>query len=261
MKPPKVLDLSLDLIDPPALELRDQQDPAKLRDLADSMARRGLIQPIRVRAHDSRFQIVAGNRRFLAAQLLGWLTIPASPITGDRAGDLATSLHENLFRENLTVMEEAALVAHLHESEQMNAAAIARALNHTVEWAESRAALLQYPPQVQQALHTGTLGLSAARHLAQIDDEHYLATALDAARTQGMTERSAMEWARQYDLYKQAKAAGAPAATPTADLIASEAAKTICDLHGEMVYINTTKILRVCFDCLQAISAKLSPRL
>lgn len=253
MKPPKILDLSLDLIDPPDVDLRDQQDPARLRDLADSLARRGLIQPIRVRATNGHYKIVAGNRRYLAARSLGWLTIPAIPLAGNGATDLATSLHENLFREDLTVMEQAALIAHLHDSEQMDLPAVARALNHTIEWVESRAALLAYPPPVQSALHSGEITLAAARHLAPINDPDYLATALEAAHAQGMTERSALEWARQYDLYKHAKAAGTPAAPPTAELVAAEAAKTICDLHAGMVYINTTKILRVCFDCLQAL--------
>ncbi len=258
MKRPKVLHVALDQIDGPDLELRDQIDQQKLRDLADSMARRGLLQPIGLRPTADRFKIIYGNRRFLAAILLHWLTIPARISDGDPAGDLADSLHENLFRENLTPMEEAALVAHLQDTEHMDLPAAARALNHTVEWTESRAALLALPPQVQAAIHTNGLSLTAARLLGQIDDPDYLDTALDAARTQGMTERAAMEWLRQYTVYRDMRAAGTPAPLPTPDLIASEANKIPCDLHGGLVYINVTKIVRVCFDCLQAIHQGLS---
>lgn len=253
MKRQKVLSISLDRIDEPDLQLRDQIDQQKLRDLADSMARRGLLQPIGLRATGDRYKIAYGHRRYLAAQLLRWLTIPARISDGDQAGDVADSLHENLFRENLTPMEEAALVAHLQDAEGMDLPTAARALNHSVEWVESRAALLALPSQVQAAIHTGSLTLSAARLLGAIDDPDYLETALDAARAQGMTERAAMEWVRQYTVYREMRAAGSPAPLPSAELIASEAAKTPCDLHGGMVYINTTKILRICFDCLQAL--------
>jgi len=235
--------------------MRDSIDPQKLRDLADSMRTRGLIQPIRVRSSDNTYTIVAGHRRYLAAQMLGWLTIPAIPLTDAPSADLATSLHENLFRDDLTPLEEAALIAHLTESQQMSLEAAARALNHTMAWAEGRAALLAYPLPLQQAIHAGTVPLAAAAYLAQIHDPDQLTSALDAARTHGMTMRAAMEWARQADLYAQALAAGTPAEAPSHELATSEASMTYCDMCTGHVYINVTKFLRVCFDCLRALNA------
>lgn len=258
-KPHRVYALPLDQIEPPDVQMRDAIDPQKLRDLADSMRTRGLIQPIRVRSSNGHYKIVAGHRRYLAAQMLGWFTIDAIPLTDAPSADLATSLHENLFRDDLTPLEEAALIAHLTETEQMSLEAVARALNHSREWAEGRAALLAYPAPLQQAIHAGTVPLSAAPYLAQIHDPDQLASALDAARTHGMTMRAAMEWARQAELYAQAQAAGTPAEAPSYDLAIAEASKTYCDLCTAHVYINVTKILRVCFDCLRAASQGLKP--
>lgn len=245
----------MDAIDAPDLQLRSAIDPITLRALADSIARRGLLQPIRVRRAGDRWHIVAGFRRYLAHELLGRTTIDAIPLTDDPATDLATSLHENLFRENLTPMEEAALVAHLADTEHMSPHAIALALNHSDDWVAGRAALLAYPPDLQAALHAGTVPIGAAPYLASIADQNQLTAALDAARTHGMTMRNAMEWARQYELYKAALATGREPDVPTADLIATQSNYVPCEIHGGVVYWNTTKLVRVCFDCLKAILA------
>ena len=251
-KPPKVLQLPLDQIEPPALILREHIDHTQIQALAHSMARLGLLNPIRVRKVNDHYRIVAGHRRYLAAQHLRWLSIAAIPSDGPGGADLETSAHENLFREDLTPIEEAALVSHLCDDEGMNYDQAAAALNHSPDWIQGRRALLDYPPDLQQAIHDNTVPLVAAPHLAQIDDPAYRANALDGARTHGMTARAAMEWARQYELYKAMKARGADPALPTVELVSAEAAKTPCDVCTNLVYINTTKLIRICFDCLQA---------
>jgi len=259
VKPPKISTISLDLIDPPDLQLRDSMDPQKLRDLADSIAKRGLINPIQLRPTNGRYAIVAGHRRYVAHQDLHRTHIPAVILDATQAEALATSLHENLFREDLTPLEEAALIAHLLDGQGLDPPTIARALGHTLTWVESRAALLTYPPALQQALHAGTISLAAARLLSQILDPNHLATALEAARTHGMTERNALEWVRQFELYQQARATGATPALPDPSLVASEAAKTVCDFCRAHVYINITKFLRICFTCLEALTAATHP--
>ena len=253
MKQPKVYAIACDRIDPPDVQLRASMDPDRLHDLAQSIAARGLLSPILLRPTGKRFKIIAGNRRFLAVQSLGRITINAFVTAGNAARDIGDSLHENLFRENLTPMEEAALIAHLRETDGMTTEQTARALSHSTAWIESRTALLEIHPLLQQALHAGTIGLAAARVLAPIADEQYLTTVLEAARSHGLTERHALEWGRQYELYRTMKEAGAPAEMPTLALVASEAAKTPCDFCHQLTYINTTKILRICFDCLQAL--------
>ena len=255
MKQPRVYAIACDRIDPPDVQLRASMDPDRLRDLAQSIQARGLLSPILLRPTGKRFKIIAGNRRFLAVQSLGRLTINAFVTASNAARDVGDSLHENLFREQLTPMEEAGLVALLQSTDGMTTEQIARALSHSTAWVESRTDLLELHPMLQQALHTGTVGLAAARGLASVTDDEYLTTVLEAARSHGMTERHAMEWSRQYELFRQMKEAGRPAEMPTPALVASEASKTGCDFCRQLTYINTTKIMRICFDCLQALTA------
>lgn len=86
---------------------RTQFDPAAIRELADSIRERGVLQPVLIRPAGDRYQLVAGERRFLAAQEAGFNTIPAivRPLT-DRES-LLIALIENVQRENLNPVDEA----------------------------------------------------------------------------------------------------------------------------------------------------------
>ena len=92
---------------------RQEFDKEKLQDLATSLRDKGLLQPITVRQVNSHYEVVAGERRFRAAQLAGWDTIPAlvRNLTDDEAYELAVL--ENAVREDLNPMEEAKMLAKL----------------------------------------------------------------------------------------------------------------------------------------------------
>lgn len=235
------------------MQLRATIDSQRIQDLADSMARVGQLQPLAVRPDGDRYTIKAGHRRFLAAQLLGWREIRCEVHPPDAGTDTAVSLHENLFREPLTPLEEAALCQDLLDEEHLDLAGIARRLRHKEEWVKQRLAIMTYPPDVLNAVHEDHIKIAAAQHIALIDDESYRGTVLDAATSHGMTERAAMEWKAQYDTYKAGKIAGGSPAIPTAAEIDVELQKTVCDIHGGQVYSNVTKFARVCFDCWLAL--------
>jgi|FLYL01.1.fsa_nt_gi ParB family chromosome partitioning protein len=255
MKSSRILAVPCDRITPPDHQLRASINPDALEALAHSMAAVGLLQPIRLAPDGDRYRIVAGHRRFLAALRLGWKTIPA--IIDSQADEtaLAQSLHENLFREALTPMDEARLCAALVRDQGRSISDAARVLRHSEPWVKSRLAMVDYPPPLQDAIHRGAVPVTAAPYLARITDPDYLARALEAAESHGMTARQAMEWERQYAVWQAARAAGQDAPMPTAELVAVEAARVPCDVCERVTYVNTTKLLRVCFDCVQALQA------
>src|SRR5579884_1315115 len=100
-------DIPVDLIDPDTEQPRKHFDPGALQELADSMDFNGLATPILLRPVGERYVIVAGERRYRAAKLLGWETIPAD-VRDIRRDDAAwLTLTENLAREDLAPLEEA----------------------------------------------------------------------------------------------------------------------------------------------------------
>lgn len=104
------------LIDIDRLEPNPHQPRRQFGDLSDlvaSIKEKGVLEPILVRAHDDRFQIIAGERRYQASVIAGLSQIPCVEIDVDNRGSLEISLIENLQRKDLTPFEEAAALQRL----------------------------------------------------------------------------------------------------------------------------------------------------
>ena len=102
--------ISLEKIQPAPFQPRKEFDPVKLQELADSMQAQGLIQPIVVRPHNGGFQLIAGERRFRAAKLLGWRDIRAEVCPMDDLEAEEKSVVENVHRGDLKGRELANIV-------------------------------------------------------------------------------------------------------------------------------------------------------
>lgn len=116
------------LIDTNADQPRKTFDEEKLRELADSIARHGMVQPIIVRQNGERFVIVAGERRFRAARMAGLTQVPVIVKALDDAEVMEVALIENLQRENLNPIEEAAAIRFLMEQHDLTQEEVAKRL-------------------------------------------------------------------------------------------------------------------------------------
>jgi ParB/RepB/Spo0J family partition protein len=104
---PELRELDLDLLEPNPFQPRQVFADAKLEELSQSIRTHGFVQPLIVRKHGNRYQIVAGERRWRAAQRLGLLRVPALVREVSNEKLLEVSLIENIQRENLNPIEEA----------------------------------------------------------------------------------------------------------------------------------------------------------
>jgi ParB/RepB/Spo0J family partition protein len=178
-------DTPINLIDPDPEQPRKVFDEARLAELAESMAATGLAVPILLRpAADGRFRIVHGERRWRAAQRLGWETIPANvrELTPDEAHWL--SLVENVQRSNLSPIEEAqAFQTRLGAG--LTQAAIAQRIGKDRTYIAQKLRLLTMPPPLQHYLNHRALSEGHARQLLRIRGlyagEHPLGTSMTAA--------------------------------------------------------------------------------
>ena len=112
-------ELPLSSIKPNPYQPRTRMDPTELTDLASSMKASGLLQPVVVRPHDNGFELIAGERRWRAAQQLGWPRIPAVVREVDDRTLLTLALIENLQRDDLSPIDEAAGYRRLGEEFQL----------------------------------------------------------------------------------------------------------------------------------------------
>lgn len=191
-------DVRLDQIDEPTHQLRERLDPDRLGALADSIAAEGLHQPIGLRGPlpTGRYEIVWGHRRYLAVRSLNRATITAR--TFPPAFDpLLARVSENLNREQLNPVEEAHAVVLMFERGHSRAE-IARQFRRSLSWVDQRAALLELPTDVLDAIREHGLTLAVARLLADVDHEPYRRQLLYEAVTHGVTEASAAVWRQHY---------------------------------------------------------------
>jgi ParB family chromosome partitioning protein len=168
--------LSVASIEPLPGNPRKHFDEAALDQLAASIASRGVIQPIIVRPRgNGRYQIVAGERRWRAAQKARLHEIPALVRDLDEREVMALALIENLQREDLNPVEEARAYQRLSDDEGMTQAEIARMVEKSRSHVANIQRLLHLPKPVLDLVESGRLSMGHARALIGQDDAATLA--------------------------------------------------------------------------------------
>jgi ParB family chromosome partitioning protein len=169
---PGVLELDVDKLSPNAHQPRLQMDDAKLDELAASIKANGVIQPILVRRVGDRYHIIAGERRWRAAQRAGLRTVPVvvrDVAAGDKA-ILELALIENLQREGLNPVDEALAYQRLATEFSLTQDQIAAAVGKDRSSVANFMRLLKLPEEVRGDLASGTLSTGHARALLALPD-------------------------------------------------------------------------------------------
>lgn len=166
----ELLEIDLDL-----LEVNDEQprtvfNEQKLNELAESIEENGLVQPILVRRKGNRFQIIAGERRWRAAQKAQLLKIPAivKEIADDKLLELA--LVENIARQELNAIEEALAYQKLISSYKLTQEQVARRVGKERSSVANIIRLLKLPEEIQQMVATEKISMGHARALLRLED-------------------------------------------------------------------------------------------
>ena len=175
----RAVDVDSDLLRPNQFQPRTTMDDAKIEELARSIRTNGMIQPIVVRRMEGGFEIVAGERRWRAAQRAGLLKVPivVRDIPDERL--LAVALIENIQREDLNPMEEAHAYRRLADDYQLTQEQIADAVGKDRSSIANYVRLLKLPQEVRANVGSGALSMGHARALLGLPDE---ATQLRVAR-------------------------------------------------------------------------------
>ena len=167
--PPAVNDVAVSELEPNPAQPRHHFDPAQLQELAASIRESGIVQPILVRRRGSRYQIVAGERRWRAAQLAG---IGRVPITVREIPDerlLEVALIENIQREELTPIEEAQAYQRLLDSSGQTQELVAQRVGKDRSTVANALRLLRLPRDVQDLVEARQLDAGHARALLALE--------------------------------------------------------------------------------------------
>jgi ParB family transcriptional regulator, chromosome partitioning protein len=146
-------------------------DEDKLRELADSIVAQGMVQPIVVRAVDTdRYEIIAGERRWRAAQLAGLSDVPVVIKQVDDQGAMAMALIENIQRDDLNPLEEASALHRLLNEFELTHQQVAQAVGKSRTTVTNLIRLLDLNPDVKALLEQGVIEMGHARALLALKD-------------------------------------------------------------------------------------------
>lgn len=208
-------EVPLDQLEGGRYQPRREFDPAALQALAQSIRTQGVVQPIVVRAlaETDRYEIIAGERRWRAAQLAELETIPA--IIRDISDEMAVAvaLIENIQREDLNPLEEANALQRLTEEFGMTHQAIAEAVGRSRVGVSNLLRLLELAAEVKAYISDGALEMGHARALLALDPAAQAAAAAQVV-SRGLTVRQTEALVRRQLAGESAEAAEPPRTDP-----------------------------------------------
>lgn len=208
------------MIDDPFAPMRSQMSDEKLDELVASIRSHGLIQPITLRpvcrvngsdelvvhpkgyctvsSHDTRYEVVAGHRRFKACKRADMATIP-SIVHGysDEEVD-GVRMHENLYREDVNPVDEARYIRLMIDKHGMKPSDLAKATGKSQTYLQARYDLLDYPDYLVAEVEAEHISLSAAHWLVKIEDEIVRKEYCRFAMLGGITAKRAEAWYRSW---------------------------------------------------------------
>ena len=185
----RVQRVALDRVHPCPFQPRKDFSPETLRELADSIKEHGIVQPLIVRERQGHLELIAGERRWRAAQLLGLKEVPVILREADDRAVLELALIENLQRENLNAIEEAQGYAQLIEQFQLKQEEVATKVGKSRAVVANALRLLKLPPSIQTSIREGRLSVGHAKVILGLAGETQQRLAFERILKEGLNVR------------------------------------------------------------------------
>ena len=251
----KIVNLALSKIDGPKEEVRIAIDANKIRELAESIKEQGLIQPIVVRKVGERYEIIAGDRRFRAHEMLGLKNIKSIVKEMDDSECFSVRAIENLQRADLSPIEEGVIYETMRVKYKMSINKIVKALGKSHATILQRLKMLELDDYVQQAVHDKNLSARAAEHLMKIDPGPVRDMYLRSAVENGASLKTCIFWVNEYR-----RSIEGVEQTPREVEISEHGEPQresygSCDICHEPRLRESMRALIVCTDCLKIITS------
>jgi len=186
------------MIAPNPNQPRTMIDDERIDELADSIRKVGVLQPILVRPHGEEYQVVAGERRWRAAKAAGLEKVPVRVTNATESEALELALIENLQREDLNPMEEARGYRRLLTEHQMTQAELADKVSKSRSAVANTLRLLDLPDEVQELLAADKLTAGHARAVLAVPDEERRLKLAQKVVAEGLSVRETENLARLF---------------------------------------------------------------
>jgi ParB family chromosome partitioning protein len=194
----RVRDVPLDQVVPSPLQPRTQFGESPLDDLVESIRQHGVIQPLIVRAVNGKLELIAGERRWRASSKLGLATVPVIEREATDREVLEMALIENLQREDLNPMEEAAGYVRLSKEFSLKQDEIAGRVGKSRATIANAMRLLDLHPDIQLFVAQGRITVGHAKAILSIKDHACQLLATDQVMRRQLTVRAAEKLAQSF---------------------------------------------------------------
>ena len=183
--------VSVGLVKPCSFQPRKDFPPEALRELSDSIREQGIVQPLIVRPMGDNFELIAGERRWRAAQLAGLTEVPVIVREADDRAVLELALIENLQRENLNAIEEALGYAQLISQFQLTQELVATKVGKSRAVVANALRILKLPGEVQNLIRDGRLSVGHAKVILGLANPVEQSEAAERVIKEGLNVRQA----------------------------------------------------------------------
>jgi ParB family chromosome partitioning protein len=219
-------DLDVDLIQPGQFQPRTKMDMMKLRELADSIKAQGMVQPVIVRSiGKNQYEIIAGERRWRAAQIAELSKIPVVVREVDDRQTIAMALIENIQREDLSPLEEAIALQRLIDEFELSHQEAGEAVGRSRSAVSNLLRLLDLHKEVKKLLDKGDLEMGHARALLTLDKSLQLKAAQEIIK-KAMSVRVTEKFLKTFG--QETSAAAKPAVDKDIQRLETELTEKLC---------------------------------
>jgi ParB family chromosome partitioning protein len=194
-----LIELDIDRLDPADVQPRTVFKEVKLNELAQSIRTNGIIQPLVVRRKGDRFEIIAGERRWRAAQRAGLHKVPCIVKDVPQDSVLELSLIENIQREELNPIEEANAFKRLLEMGDLTQDEVARRVGKERSSITNTLRLLKLPVELQKLVEEEVLSMGHARALLSVDSAELQITLAHQVTTKSLSVRETEQLVKRPD--------------------------------------------------------------
>jgi len=209
--------VALDRVHPCPFQPRKEFSAEALRELADSIREQGIVQPLIVRQTPQGFELIAGERRWRAAQLIGLKEVPVILREADDRAVLELVLIENLQRENLNPMEEAHGYAQLVQQFQLKQDEVATKVGKSRAAVTNALRLLKLPEPVQEHLREGRLSVGHAKVILGLESGKDQQLAANRILHEGLNVRQTEELVARLQIRQDGPVHNSPLPVSTRD--------------------------------------------
>jgi ParB/RepB/Spo0J family partition protein len=242
--------ISMDMIDRPVKIARELIDPEAVRELAESIREVGLLEPVLIRPMNGRYEMVAGDRRYLAHKLLNFKEIKAIVRELDDRETVVIRGIENLQRVDLTPSEEARVYLALREEGGLSLKDIAKKTGKSFNTIDRYIHFARYPEECRRAVDRKDISLLTLEVLGEIDDEEAFNYHFKMAASNGITAHVARMWVDDFKKTRAGIYYGDEGGPPSSNVeIEPKPVFMTCEVCLGPCEIKAVRNLVVCPEC------------